>query len=136
MTPEEEIIYLEGVKEYANSRIKQLKQKVYNDKRPKPQGHKLAYTGLFVQADCLIPYVQKALNSGDTVSAIAERAIVSTTTISNILIRKHQWMREETAESILLAMDLPHIFNKIEKVRINRKYVETASSPESHFYEE
>lgn len=135
MTPEEEIVYLEGVRAYVNSRIKKLKEKQYNDKRPKLGGHRLAFSGLFIQAECLIPYIQKAVDNGDSATAIAERAMVSNTTVSNILIRKHTWMREEIADKILMALDLPHVFNELEKVRLKRK-VQIVEPPESQYFEE
>lgn len=135
MTPDEEIIYLQGVKQYIDSRIQSIKQKQKNSKRPKV-GHKLSYSGLFIQADCMIPYIEDAIKNGDSTTAIAERAVVSGTTVSNILIRKYQWMREEVADSILTALGLPHVFNDIPKVRIKRKVSVVNPVPESQYFEE
>jgi len=137
MTPEEEIIYLQGVKQYLDSRIQKLKTKIRNDKRPKVGMHRLSYSGLWVQADCLIVHVQKHwLDQDRKLRHLEEKSTLSEGTISKIMNGKTQWCREETAEAILIALGLPHVFNEIEKVRIKRKYVEIPEPPFSHYVEE
>lgn len=135
MTPEEELVYLEGVKSYVNGRIQQLRRKINRSKQPKLAGHKLSYSGLFIQSSCLVPHIEAWIDRGKSIAVLGERANLSDTTIQRIMRGKVQWTREETAEAILIALDLPHVFTLLEKVRIRRKY-EIKTEPESRYFEE
>lgn len=137
MTPEEEIIYLENHRSYINSRIQKLKNKIKNDKRPKLEKKtRLSYTGLFVQSSCLVPYLKEWINGDNSFSVLAEQAVVSDGVLYNIWNGKSQWTREETAEAILIALGLPHVFNELEKVRIKRSYAQIQEPPQSQYFEE
>jgi hypothetical protein len=133
LTPEEEIIYLQDLKAYVNSRILQLQNKMRNDKRPKANHHKLSFSGLWVQASCLVPYIEDWEGS---LGQLEENSGLASGTISKIKKGTTIWTREETAEKILLALDLPHVLANLEKVRIKRQVMEMPKPPESQFYEE
>lgn len=137
MTPEEELIYLEGLKEYINTRMKALHNKVSNDKRPRFSGHKLSYNGLYVQSSCLIPFIKREIDSGVSIMALAARATVSDTQIRRILNGQIEWTREEIADKIMVrGLALVNEFNDLERVRLKRKYSEIPKKPESPYFEE
>jgi|SRR6185503_491764 len=136
MTDDERLAQLENMRVFINQEIRNLKTKIKNAERPKGNHHRLTYSGLFVQTNCLVPFIQTYKDNNGSIYALADHANVSYHTIANILKGKHRWTREEVAESIMLALGLPHEFNNFALVKISRKYRVVDEPPFSHFEEE
>lgn len=136
MTDEERLAQLESMRAFIIQEIRALKDKIKNAERPKGNHHRLTYSGLFVQTDCLVPFIQRYKDDSGSITSLADRASVSNETIYNILKGKNKWTREEVAESIMLALGLPHEFQDFALVRIGRKYEVKPEPPFSHFVEE
>lgn len=136
MTPDEEIIYLQGMKQYLDRRLQYLRQKQKQRKVESP-GYKLSYSGLWVQSDCIAPLIQEHwLDHGHSLAALEAKANIGTGVLSKITNGKTQWTREEFADKILMALDLPHLFNDLPKARVRRQVMPITEPPKSQYWEE
>ena len=135
MTDDERLVHLQDLKSFIDSEIRRLKEKRRNSERPKGNHNRLAYSGLFVQTSCLVPFIEAYMAEDNKIEPLARRANVSDATIRGILKGKSTWTREEVAESIMMALDLPHEFNNFALVRVKRKYMAQTEPPFSHFEE-
>jgi len=134
MNDDERLAHLLGLRTFINQEIEQLKRK--SRERPKGNNNRLAYSGLFVQTSCLVPFIQRYKDEGNSIVALAIRANISDATLYGILNGRNRWTREEIAESIMMALGLPHEFNEFALVRIKRKHEVVSEPPFTHFVEE
>lgn len=137
MTDDERLAHLLELKSFIDNEIRRIKYRRKNQKKDRNTGnhHRLSFSGLFVQTSCLVPFIETHIAEGNTIDSLARRATVSDTTIRGILKGKQRWTREEVAEAIMMALDLPHEFNNFALVRIKRKFTVQDEPPFSHFEE-
>lgn len=136
MTDEERLAQLEGIRTFINHEIRNIKTRMKNAERSKGNHNRLAFSGKFVQTSCLVPFIQTYKDNGGSIPSLADRANIDSQTLYNILKGKRMWTREEVAESIMLALDLPHEFNNFVLVKISRKFAVVDEPPFSHYEEE
>ena len=74
----------------------------------------------------LAPYVREWVSTGKSLGTLANRAMISITTLERILSDEQGVVTESTADKILTALGLPHIFNQLV----------LPDPPPSQFYEE
>lgn len=132
---DDRLTHLFELRHFIDTEIRRIKQRRQTKNRPKGNHHRLTYSGLFVQTTCLVPFIESHISEGNSIDALARRANVSDTTIRGIIKGKQRWTREEVAESIMLALDLPHEFDDFALVRIKRKYQVVETPPFSHYEE-
>jgi hypothetical protein len=75
----------------------------------------------------LAPYLREWIGNGKTLGTLADKAMISVTTLEKILKEDTPGgVLESTADRILMALDLPHIYNQLVP----------PDPPPSQFYEE
>lgn len=136
MNDDERLVHLKNMRVFIDQEIARITKKQKNAKRPSGNHHRLTYSGLFVQTSCLVPFIQSYLNEGKSALSLADAANVSPSTVTNIMKGKNRWTREEVAESIMLALNLPHEYRDFALVRIQRKYQIEVEPPFTHYEEE
>jgi len=133
MTLEEELEELARMRDYVNSRIKLIRNRIrIRDIDP---DHFETEVPLFVRTSELSEYVRQAVADGYNKVDIALASNVSLSTVENIYEDKTRWTREVIAEAILIAIGVPHVYANIELVRRTRK-APAPSPPPSQYYEE
>lgn len=102
--------------------IEDEQEKRYNTLKQASSDGKL-YNG--VLANDLKPYVQEWIDRGYTIRALADKANLNEETIYKVMRGGDGMLRIATADALLNALELPHIFNEI-----------VPEPPESQYYEE
>lgn len=118
-----EIVELEKMREMIDDRIAFLQDQIDLRRTSKVATNGTLYTG--VMAIELKPYIQEWIDQGFTVQALADKALLSTQTIYRVMQESEYMVRVSTADAILQALGLPHIFNQI-----------VPDPPEGQYYEE
>lgn len=132
MNIDEELEELIRLRDYATKRIRELKSTkrlVANNKQGSSEEYVRKH--LWVQTSCITPHVKKELEKGTTLEGLAQRAGVAYRTIANLRDGTNQWTREDIADKVMMAMDLPHIH--LEAVTVKRGVPEP---PPSKYYED
>jgi len=105
MNPEQELSELYRMREYINQRINDISATIKHD------SISLHLSGgkIYVLTSELKPYVQEWVNLGYSLNVLADKAIVSEATLLNILRLKTEYTRENIADKILTALDMPQV---------------------------
>ena len=118
------------MRDYANARIRQIRwmQKNNNERHNEPKT-----TGRFmwVPSDCIAPHIERHLRMGNTIESLAARSQCGHKTITNIKNGLTKWTREDIADRLMIAMELPHIELPVVKIR-----PASIDPPPSQYYEE
>lgn len=69
------------------------------------------YTG--VLGSDLKPYIQEWIDRGYTLGALADRCMLHEETLRKIMNHPTKMIRITTADAILQALELPHIYNQL-----------------------
>lgn len=122
------------MRDYANARIRQIR---WNQRQNRirhgitASGNKSEGKHMWVPSDCIAPHIDRYLRMGSTMEALAARANCSHKTIKNIKDGLTKWTREDVADRLMMAMELPHIELPVVKIRPT-----TVDPPPSQYYEE
>ena len=119
----EELHTLRKLQQATEERISQLEKQIRYRTTMKVAKNGNIYSG--VLCSDLRPYIQEWVDMGRTLGALADRASISEGSIVRILNNKQDMVRTDTADKLLTALGLPHIFNEL-----------VPEPPESQYYEE
>lgn len=119
----EELHTLRKLQQATEERINQLERQLRYKTTMKVAKNGNIYRG--VLCSDLRPYVQEWVDMGRTLGALADNAGLSEGAIVRILNNKQDMVRTDTADKLLTALGLPHIFNEL-----------VPEPPESQYYEE
>jgi hypothetical protein len=119
----EELHTLRKLQQATEERISQLEKQIRYKTTMKVAKNGNIYRG--VLCSDLRPYVQEWVDMGRTLGALADNAGLSEGAIVRILNNKQDMVRTDTADKLLTALGLPHIFNEL-----------VPEPPESQYYEE
>lgn len=133
MTLEEELDELVKMRDFMNNRIKLLRNKI-RERSIDPDGFENE-APMFVKTSELSEYVRQVVDDGVSKADIAKAANVSLSTVENIYEDKTRWTMETIAESILIAIGMPHVYTNIELVKRTRK-APVVDRPPSQYFEE
>jgi Helix-turn-helix len=78
-----------------------------------------------VNTEDLKPYIQEWVDQGYTLRTLADKAMISETTLQKIMRGSVQMTRDDTADRILTALGLPNVYNEL-----------VPDPPEGQYYEE
>lgn len=104
----EELIELLKLRDLLEDRIQRLQYRMI---APVHRGSGNGYS--VVYAEDLRPYVQAWIDDHKPLRSLAERADVNEHTLYAILRGTRETVKESTADKILQALELPHIFNQL-----------------------
>lgn len=128
MDVDEELQQLIAIRDYANKRIRELRSLINMVKPKMPTDEIPDGSYKWVRVSDISKYV----NDWDgTWTQLALDSGTSTKTISNIRDGLAKWVREDTADRIMMALGLPHI-----SIELHDKRPEIPNPPPSHYYEE
>ena len=119
----EELQTLRKLHSATEERISQLEKQLRYRTTVKIAKNGNIYKG--VLCSDLRPYIQEWVDMGRTLGALADNAGISEGSIVRILNNKQDMVRTDTADKLLTALGLPHIFNEL-----------VPEPPESQYYEE
>lgn len=119
----EELVSLRKLRDSLNERITLLEKQQRYRVALKVKNNGAIYNG--VLSTDLIPYIQEWIDNGHTIRALADKANLAEDTIGRILRNEHTMVRTTTADRIITALGIPHIFSKL-----------VPDPPEGQFYEE
>lgn len=104
---EEELRELHQLRDLIEKRITRLYFRLYAPTHKRSNGYSVVY------AEDLRPYVQAWIDEHKPLRSLAERADINEHTLYAILRGTRETVREATADKILSALELPHIFNEL-----------------------
>lgn len=134
---EEELATLVTFREYLQRKIDRLRHEIRYVKEERFSNKLDVDRSLFIPTNCITPHVIKQLKI-ESQTAFANRAGVSTRTITNIADAETEFTSDTIAEAVFLAMDLPHIYAQLTPVRLKKsaKMVDVPEPPPSQYFEE
>src|SRR5574339_750453 len=114
MNVEEELDMLLKMRDYANSRIRQIR---WMQKNGQPKPTKSSGRFMWVPSECIAPHIERHLRMGNTIESLAARSQCGHKTITNIKNGLTKWTREDIADRLMMAMELPYIELPLVKIR-------------------
>lgn len=108
---EEELRQLQRMRAMIDDRIAYFERQLLLRTQEKVASNGSIYTG--VPAELIKPYLQEWIDQGHTLRTLADKAMLSESNLLRIMRGDRDMIRESTADKILSALGITHVYNEI-----------------------